>query len=217
MRIIFHYKSHLLRPKSHKRCPSIKLWFENIWNRYFVKNFKTSHPNLLILNGDNQSPTHKYDRVKIGLWRNYIDFVLFSAKWHSFKIRSPFYPVFDKASLLPTSQPLDQLNLTNHPTKQPDKLPQPTYLSWPPYHPKHTDWTVTNLLTLSKTQLWQSWPSRPLIKHHDRPELTSTNWTTKSPQLLDHSDQPNPIPVAQSHYMISRYIGGRRRNRSLWL
>ena len=63
MRIIFHYKSHLLRPKSHKRCPLKKLWFENIWNKYFVKKFKTSHPNLLILNGDNQSPTHKHDWV----------------------------------------------------------------------------------------------------------------------------------------------------------
>ena len=64
MRIIFHYKSHLLRPKSHKRCPSIKLRFENIWNRYFVNNFKTSHPNLLILNGDNQSRKPKHGRVK---------------------------------------------------------------------------------------------------------------------------------------------------------
>ena len=29
-------------------------------------------------------------------------------------------------------------------------------------------WPVTNLPSLSKTQLWQPWPSQPL-KHHDRP------------------------------------------------
>ena len=141
MRIIFHYKSHLLRPKSHKRCPSIKLWFENIWNRHFVKKFKTSHPNLLILNGENQLLTHKYDRVKIVLWRNYIDFVLFSATWHSFKIQSPFYPVW--YSILTTwfQHPNHLTNLTTltiQPIKQINCPNQPNF-------PEHL--TTQNILT----------------------------------------------------------------------
>ena len=138
MRIIFQYKSHLLRPKSHKRCPSIKLRFESIWNIYFVKNFKTSHPNLWNLNSDNQSPTHKRDRVKksaceeiISIINRFIFCKMAFIPQDTISILS--YLIYHPDHLIPTSQPLDQLDHTDHPTKQPDKLPQPTYLSRPPY------------------------------------------------------------------------------------
>ena len=128
MRIIFHYKSHLLRPKSHKRCPSIKLWFENIWNKYFVK--KTYHPNLLILNCDNQSPTHKHDRVKKMACEEILSILLYFLQngihTSRYNLHSIQYLIYHRDYLIPTSQPLDQLDHTDHPTNQPDKMPQPT-------------------------------------------------------------------------------------------
>ena len=206
----FHYKSHLLRPKSHKRCPSIKLWFENIWNIYFVKIFKTSHPNLLILNGDKQLPTHKHDQVKKSACEEIISILLYFLQngihTSEYNLHSIQYLIYHLDYLFPTSQPLDQ-----HPTNQPDKLPQPTLVSWPPYHPKYTD----------------QWPTcRPWEKHnsdnHENPNHSNTMIALSWPRPTEQQSHPNhltilttqTIPVAQSHYMISRYIGGKRCNRS---
>ena len=108
-----------------------KSWFENIWNRYFVKNFKTSNPNLLILNGDNQSPMHKHDRVKKSACEAIISILLYFLQngihTSRYNLHSIQYLINYPDYLIPTSQPLDQLDHTDLPTNQPTwQTNQPT-------------------------------------------------------------------------------------------
>ena len=156
MRIIFHYKSHLLRPKSHKRCPSIKLRFENIWNRYFVNNFKTSHPNLLILNGDNQSRKPKHGRVKNRLVKKLYRFCFIFCKM-------AFIPQ-DKISILSSiwyiilttwfQHPNHLTNLTTLTIQPNNQINCPNQ----PNFPDHL--TTQNILT-------EQWPTDlPWVKHN---------------------------------------------------
>ena len=89
----------------------------------------TSHPNLLILNGDNQSPTQKHDQVKKLACEEIISILLCFLQngihTSEYNLHSIQYLIYHPDYLIPTSQHLDQLDHTDHPTNQPDKLPQP--------------------------------------------------------------------------------------------
>ena len=92
MKIVFHYKSHLLRPKSHKRCPPKNHDLKISEIDILLKILRHIIPTFWFFC---QSPTHKHDWVKKSACEGIISILLyFTAKWHSYlKIQSPFYPL----------------------------------------------------------------------------------------------------------------------------
>ena len=101
-----------------------------------------------------------------------------------------------------TIQPINQINCPNQPNFLDHLTTQIILISDQPTDPEWNT-TLTNV-TIPTTQTpWSPWADLDQLNN----KITPTSWPYWPPQL----GVPNPL---QSHYMISRYIGGRRRNRS---
>ena len=141
MRTMGHYNTHPLRPESHKRCPSIKLEFENIWNRHYVK--------III-------PTFSFQTVTISHWSinmtglknlfvkklyNFFHFLHNCIHTSRYNLHCLQYLIYHPDYLMPTSNHLT--NFTNQSTRTRTAR---TNLTFPT--------SLPNILTTAQCAFW---------------------------------------------------------------